>query len=569
LLPPMSDADEDRLLAILRGALPLRASRIPSEILAGVTLATLAVPEVMGYTKIAGTPVITGLYTLLVPMLLFAVFGSSRHLVVGADSATAAILAAGLAGLATAGSAEYVALAGVLAFVAAAFLVVARVARLGFLADFLSRTVLVGFLTGVGIQVAAGQIAGMLGIPNRGHGPLTQVWNDWGRIAEVAPGEAAISVAVIGLVFGARTISKRIPGALLAVVGATAASWLLDLEAAGAHLVGSVPSGLPHFGLPQVDWSWSLLQRLIPTAFAMFVVILAQSAATSRAYAARYGERFSENVDLVGLAVANIGAGLSGTFVVNGSPTKTEMVDAAGGRSQLAQLTTVAIVLGALLFFTKPLALVPNAALSAIVFGIGLKLIDLAGMRAILRERPWEFWVALLTTAVVVFWGVQQGIVLAMGLSLVVHTRHGYRPKNTVLVEDEQGRWRGHPVARAAQVAPGLLIYRFNHGMYYANAQQLSEEVLALSGRAQPPLAWLCIDAVAVDDVDFTAAAALRLLHHELAARGIRLVFAEVSDEVRAQLQRSGLVEEVGRDALYTTPGEVLDAYRRRSEARA
>jgi SulP family sulfate permease len=561
----MSDADRNPRLSVLEGVVPLRGARIPSEILAGVTLATLAVPEVMGYTKIAGTPVITGLYTLLVPMLIFAVFGSSRHLVVGADSATAAILAAGLVGLATAGSAEYVGLAGALAFLAAAFLAVARVARLGFLADFLSRTVLVGFLTGVGIQVALGQIAGMLGLPNRGHGPLAQLWNDWRQIAEVAPVDVAISAAVLGVVFGARAISRRIPGALLAVVGATAASWLLDLEAAGAHLVGSVPSGLPSFGLPQVDWSWPLLQRLIPTAFAMFVVILAQSAATSRAYAARYDERFDENVDLVGLVLANVGAALSGTFVVNGSPTKTEMVDAAGGRSQLAHLTTVAIVLGVLLFLTAPLAYMPGAALSAIVFAIGLKLIDPAGLRAILRERPWEFWVALLTTAVVVFWGVEQGIVLAMGLSLVAHTRHGYRPKNTVVVADEQGRWRVRPVSSAAQIAPGLLVYRFSHGMYYANAQQLMEEILALASQARPPLVWLCIDAAAVDDVDYTAAYILRSVQTELQARGIRLVFSAVSEHVHSELERSGLVKRVGEGGFFATAAEALDAYRQRA----
>lgn len=562
----MTSADERRRLPILQGLLPLPASGIPSEILAGLTLATLAVPEVMGYTKIAGTPVITGLYTLLFPTLLFAIFGSSRHLVVGADSATAAILAAGLAGLASAGSAEYVGLAGALACLAAAFLGAARLARLGFLADFLSRTVLVGFLTGVGIQVALGQISGMLGVASRGHEPLARLWNDWRELAQANPVDVAISGAVIAVVFAARAISPRIPGALLAVVGSSVASWALDLETAGTRLVGRVPSGLPTLSLPRVDWSWSLLETLIPTAFAMFVVILAQSAATSRAYAARYDERFSENTDLVGLALANLGAGLSGTFVVNGSPTKTEMVDGAGGRSQLSQLVTAATVLLVLVLLTAPLAYMPDAALSAIVFGIGLKLIDLAGMRAILRERPWEFWVALLTTAVVVLWGVEEGILLAMGLSLVAHTRHGYRPKNTVLVADEQGRWHGRPVASPAQIAPGLLIYRFSHGMYYANAQQLSAEILGLLDRAQPPLAWLCIDASAVDDVDYTAAATLRSLQGDLEAAGVRLVFAAVSDDVLAELERSGLVDRVGEDAFHATPGEALDAYRSRAD---
>jgi sulfate permease, SulP family len=561
----MASSDVPRRFSLFGGLLPFGTARIPSEIAAGLTLATLAVPEVMGYTKIAGTPVVTGLYTMLVPMALYAVFGSSRHLVVGADSATAAILAAGLAGMATVSSPEYVGLAGLLALLAAAFLLLARVARMGFLADFLSRTVLIGFLTGVGIQVALGQIAGMLGVANRGHGPLAQLWNDWQQLAGANPVDAAISAGVVGLVFGARAISKRLPGALLAVVGATVASWAWDLEAHGAHLVGAVPSGLPTLGLPPVDWSWPLIEKLIPTAFAMFVVILAQSAATSRAYAARYDERFSEDTDLVGLTVANVGAALSGTFVVNGSPTKTEMVDGAGGRTQLAHLTAVAIVLMVLLFLTSPLAYMPSAALAAIVFGIGLKLIDLTGMREVLRERPWEFWVALLTSAVVVLWGVEQGIMMAMGMSLVAHTRHGYRPKNTVVVIDERGRWRACPVNDPALIAPGLLVYRFSHGMYYANAQQLSEEILALVDRFQPSLRWLCIDAAAVDDVDFTAAATLRSLLDQLSERRIRLVFAVVAEHVHAQLERSGLTERVGEDAFFGTPGEVLDAYRQQT----
>jgi SulP family sulfate permease len=251
----------------------------------------------MGYTKIAGTPVITGLYTILIPMALFAVFGSSRHLVVGADSATAAILAAGLAGLAATGSDEYVALAAVLAFMAAGFLILARIIGLGFLADFLSRTVLVGFLTGVGIQVALGEISGMLGLKGGGHGTLGKIWNDYQQIEQVNFYALAVALSVLVVIVGSKKVSKKIPGALIAVIGAIVFGWALDLKA-HVHVLGAVPSGLPHIGLPEVKWSWELIGKLVPTAFAMFVVILAQSAATSRAYAARYNERFSENTDL-------------------------------------------------------------------------------------------------------------------------------------------------------------------------------------------------------------------------------------------------------------------------------
>ena len=317
-------------LPFLQGVLPIKASQVPTELIAGLTLAALAIPEVMGYTKIAGTPVIFGLYTILIPMALFALFGSSRHLVVGADSATAAILAAGLVGLAATGSDEYVALCAVLAFMAAAFLILARIIGLGFLADFLSRTVLVGFLTGVGLQVALGQISGMLGLKGGGHGSVEKIWSDIQQIEQVNLYALATALAVLVVIVGSKKLSKKIPGALIAVVGAIVASWALKLGD-HVHVLGTVPSGLPHLGLPEVKWSWELIGKLVPTAFAMFVVILAQSAATSRAYAARYNERFSENTDLVGLGLANIGAGLSGTFVVNGSPTKTQMVTAPAG----------------------------------------------------------------------------------------------------------------------------------------------------------------------------------------------------------------------------------------------
>ena len=494
---------------ILQGVLPITADRIPAEIIAGITLAAIAIPEVMGYTKISGTPVITGLYTMLIPTALFALFGSSRHLVVGADSATAAILASALVGIAATGSEQYVALAGVLALMSAVFLILARIMRLGFLADFLSRTVLIGFLTGVGVQVALGQIAGMLGLKGGGHGTLEKLWHTLQQLGEVNRYELTTAFTVLVIIVGLKKVSKKIPGALIAAIGALVASWAFGLDKE-VHVIGAVPGGLPLLGLPKVDWNWPLMATLIPTAFAMFVVILAQSAATSRAFATRYDESFSENTDLVGLALANIGAGLSGTFVVNGSPTKTQIVDSAGGRSQLSLLVTVAIVLLILLFFTAPLAYMPEAALSAIVFLIGVGLIDLTGMRKVFEQRRSEFWVALITALWVVVVGVEQGILLAIMLSLIDHTRHGYRPKNAVLVPGKSGGRQPEAVATAGQAAPGLIIYRFTHSLYYANCQQFADEVLFLAKTAEPPLRWLCLDASGVDDVDYSGAEVIR-----------------------------------------------------------
>jgi len=554
-----------RRFPVLRGILPVEGARVPADILAGFTLAALAIPEVLGYTKISGTPIITGLYTLLLPMALYALFGASRHLVVGADSATAAILASCLATMAAPRSAEWLALSGILALLAAGFLLLARLARLGFLADFLSRTVLVGFLSGVGIQVAAGELSGMFGLPEGGHGTLGKLAASLRQLDQINPTALALSSAALLIVVVCRWVSRKIPGPLIAVLGAIIVSWGFELPSRGIQVLGSLPGGLPGIGLPVHSLDWGLLQKLLPTAFAMFVVILAQSAATSRAYAARYNESFDENVELVGLALANIGAGLSGTFVVNGSPTKTEIVDRAGAASQLSQLTTSLVVLVVLLFLTGPLAYLPGAVLSAVVFLIGVELVDLGSLRGILRERPWEFWVALITAAVVVFAGVEQSILLAIVLSLAVHTRHGYRPNNMLIVPDPAQGWRLGPVTASTQASEGLLIYRFMHNMYYANVGVLTEEVAHLVREAKPPLEWFCIDLSAVDDVDFTAAATLRSLHGMLAGEGVRLVFCVITQEVQAEFDRSGLSALCGSGAFFASHQAVLNAYGQRS----
>jgi len=546
---------------LLECLLPVPKTGLPKEVLAGITLAALAIPEVMGYTKIAGMPVITGLYTILVPLAVFAVLGSSRHLVVGADSATAAIMFAGLTPLAAAGSPQYVALAGMLAMMAGGLLLLARVLRLGFLADFLSRTVLIGFLTGVGIQVACGQLAGMFGFPKAGRGPALQIYN-WARdLRQTSPTTLAVSAAVLLVIIVGDKLFKRVPWALVAVLGAIVASAVLDLSAHGVATLGTIPGGLPRLawpGIPAGDYA-----KIAGTAVSVFVVILAQSAATSRAYAARYNEDFDENTDLDGLALANLSAGLTGAFVVNGSPTKTAMVDTAGGRSQLAQLVTAAIVLIVLLFLTGALSYMPEAVLAAVVFLIGVKLVDVRGMRRILRSRPVEFAVAAITAAAVVFVGVEQGIIVAIVLSVVIHLRHSYLPSDKLLVQSS-GRWLSKPLASGAQAAPGLALYRFGASLYYANAGRLVEETRAIRKNAQPPLEWLCIVAEALIDVDYTGSAMLRGGIERLHRHGVTAVICEVSEEVKAELDKDGITELIGASNFYGDIDDVLAAYRER-----
>ena len=372
MLLSAAGADRRGHRLLLQGMLPIERSRVPAEVLAGLTLAALGIPAVLGYAKIAGMPLVTGLYTMLLPMAAFAVLGSSRHLVVAADSATAAILAAALTGLAAAGWARYVRLAGLAALLTGAMLLAARLARLSFLANFLSRTVLVGFLTGVGIQVAAGQLPDMLGVTAPGGQTLPKLAGTVRALPHVHWADVAMSIAVIVVVVVTHRINRRIPGALIAVIIAIVVRLAADLADHGVAVVGHVPRGLPSLGLPALGWHDAA--ALLGVAVSMFVVILAQSAATSRAYAAKYEEPFSEAADLVGLGAANAAAAFSGTFVVNGSPTKTQIVDSAGGRSQLSQLTAFAVVLIVLELLTGPLAYLPDAALAAVVFLIAVEL---------------------------------------------------------------------------------------------------------------------------------------------------------------------------------------------------
>jgi sulfate permease, SulP family len=543
---------------VARGLLPLHRPQVAGDVLAGITLAALGIPEVLGYAKIAGMPVVTGLYTLLLPMAVFAVLGSSRHLAVGADSATAAILAAALTGLAAAGSAKYVHLAGLAALLTGVLLLLARVARLGFLANFLSRTVLLGFLTGVGIQVAAGQLPDILGVKATGTRTLSKLANTLSKLPHAHWATVTVSVAVIVVTLAARRITRRIPGALIAVVGAIIVSRAVDLARHGVAVLGSVPSGLPHLGPPTL--SWHAARILLGAAASMFVVILAQSAATSRAYAAKYQEAFSEDTDLVGLGAANIAAALSGTFVVNGSPTKTEMVDSSGGRSQLAQLITSAVVLVVLLLLTGPLAYLPIAALAAVVFLIAAKLVDIRGMRRILAIRRHEFAVALLTAAAVVVLGVQDGIVVALIASVIDHLRHSYHPRNSVLVKSAGGHWQAFPVTPGARTEPGLVVYRFGTSLYFANASRLLEDLLVLAVPGGP-IRWFVLDCAAIGDIDFTASSVLMQTIAQLHERHIRFVVTDVLGPVRTQLERYGISAAQGPDAYYDTPGEALEAF--------
>jgi sulfate permease, SulP family len=550
---------------ILEGVLPLDPSRISIDVIAGATLAALAIPEVMGYTKIAGTPVITGLYTIILPIIAFAIFGSSRHLVVGADSASAAILATGLVAMgAVADSTQYVELASLAALMCAVVLVAARLLKLGFIANFLSRSVLIGFLTGVGIQVAMGQFGAMFGVPGQSGTTIEKFFES----AKLIPTDGnlattLVSAFVLITIIGLGVVNKKIPGALIAVVVSIIASYALNLEADGVTILGTIPSGLPPIGFPTEVMTTANVQALLPTVISLVIVILAQSAATSRAYAMKYSDSFDENVDLIGLGTANFAAGISGTFVVNGSPTKTEMVDSAGGRTQVSQLTAAAIVVIVLLFLTVPLSYMPNAVLAAVVFLIGIRLIDYKGMSDIYRLRKGEFAVAAITAATVVIIGVEQGIILALGISIIEHIFHSYRPYDTMVVQRPDGDLDIVDISGTAQMAPGLAVYGFGASIYYANASRLTEEIMDIVDEASPPLRWLVLASAAIGDIDYSGADSVRQIQEELARKKVTFVMVDVNPKVRRQLDDYGLTEKIGKDNIYGSIREAREAYGR------
>lgn len=538
-------------LSLFEGLRPFNRKAILSDILAGMSVAAINIPQVLGYARIAGMPVVTGLYTVLLPLVGFAVFGSSRHLVVAADSATAAIFSSSLSHLAVPGSVLYMALVSMVALITGLFLLVARIFRLGFLADFLSRTVLAGFLTGVGLQVAIAMLSDMVGIAAPSRFSLMRVW----EILRGLPGAhlptlGLASIVVVAILLG-RRFAPRLPLALAAVVATIGASAAFHFAASGIAVIGPVPGGLPKFGFPQVKWSDIL--ELVPVAVSCVVMIIAQSAATSRAFSVRYQENLDVNADILGLSVANLAAALSGAFTVNGSPTQTTMADRMGARSQVAQLTLAAVVVVVLLALTAPLQYLPRCVLAAIVFTIAVGMINVSRLRDIRRQSPGEFTLAIVTAATVVAFGVEQGILLAIMLSLFMHVRHSYLPHTMMLAPDATGAWTSVPAIPGRVTEPGLIVYRFGADLFYANEGRFVNEVRALVTHAPTPIHSFVVDSGAITDIDYSAALAIRELLDALTASGVQVIFGRVNPYLRFDLDRHGLTAAIGETRVFST----------------
>src|SRR6201987_1065620 len=547
-------------LNMLGGLLPFKPRGGVKDAFAGVTLASMHIPQVLGYTRIAGPPVVTGLYTVMLPLVAFAVFGSSRHLVLAADSATAAIFSSSLSHMAEPANEKYMALVSMVAMLTAGCLLLARVFKLGFLADFLSRTVLVGFLTGVGIQVGIAMLGGMLGVNVLSHRTLGQLWEVVRGASVFSPQTTALWIFVVASILLGRRFAPRFPVSLVVVVGTIAPSAWFHLSKHGFAVIGPVPGRLPSLKWPDANWRETL--DLLPVAGSCFVMIIAQSAATSRVYATMFKERVDEDADILGIAAANAAAAVSGAFVVNGSPTQTAMADQAGARSEVAQLAFAAVVLVVLLFLTGPLQYLPHCVLASIVFTIAVGMVNVQGLSDIRRESPGEFLLALFTAAAVPAIGVEQGILLAIALSLVQHVRHSYRPHTMVLAPGGTGRWEPAPASPGSQTEPGLIIYRFGADLFYANADRFADEVRSLVDKAPASVRWFVLDAGTVTDLDYSAAQTVRDLLGELTAKNVDVMFARVNTYLRADLDRHGISAKLGEARIFATLHEAIDATR-------
>jgi SulP family sulfate permease len=538
-------------ISLFGGLRPLRRERVLRDALAGLNLASINIPQVLGYSRIAQMPVITGLYTLLLPTVAFALFGSSRHLVVAADSATAAIFAGSISPLAAAGSAHYTALVGMTALLTAGLLLLARAFRLGFLADFLSRTVLAGFLAGVGCQVGIAMLGDMLGVATSSRNSLVRLWQVIDGVPHAGAPTVILSSVVAVLILLGNRFARQVPVSLAAVAATIGASQYYGLAEHGIALIGPVTGGLPPLRLPRVTWSEFL--TLVPVSASCFVMIIAQSAATARVFAMRYRESEDVDADILGLSAANAAAAVSGTFVVNGSPTQTMMADRAGARSQIAQLALAGTVLLVLVLLSGELAYLPRCVLAAIVFTIAVSMIDVKTLRDIRRESPGEYYLAIATAATVVTLGVERGILLAIALSLFRHVRHSYRPHTMMFVPDPSGRWEPGPATPGKVTEPGLIVYKFGADLFYANQHRFCDEVRALVKQAPTPVRWFIIESSAITDMDYSAARSLRDLLEDLGRENVRVIFGRVSRYLKSDMDRHGITAVVGEAQIFPT----------------
>jgi len=538
-------------------------SWLPRDVVAGIVLTALLVPAGMGYAEASGLPAIYGLYATMVPLVIYALVGPSRILVLGPDSSLAPLIAAAILPLAAGNEAEAVALAGMLAVFSGALCVLAGLARFGFIAELLSKPVRYGYMNGIALTVLLSQLPKLFGFSTDAKGvvPETQAF-----VRGVADGETnnvalVIGVACLLVILAFKRWRPQVPGVLVAVVGATVAVGVFGLaERYDLSVVGPLPKGLPSFQIPSV--SFDHLQALVAGAVGIALVSFADTSVLSRTFAIRGGYRVNPNQELVALGAANVAAGFFQGFSVSSSSSRTPVAEAAGAKSQATGLVGALAIALMLLFFPNLVRDLPDSALAAVVISAAIGLIEAAGVRKLYRVHKTEFALSIACFLGVALLGVIEGIFIAVALSLLNFIRRAWRPHHAVLgrADDVKGY---HDVTRYpdAKRIPGLVLFRWDAPLFFANAEEFADEVRQAIASSPTPVRWVVAAAEPITDLDTTAADALKELDRELAVEGVDLRFAEMKDPVKDRLKRYALYERFGDDHFYPTVGAAVSAY--------
>ncbi len=538
------------------------------DLLAGVTVAAYLIPQCMAYAELAGLPPIVGLWAVLAPMTLYAIFGSSPQLSVGPESTTAVMTAAALLPLAVGDPAKYAALASALAILVGVICIIGFLLRLGFLADLLSRPILIGYMAGVAMIMIAGQLEKTTGVPVTGETFVDQVRSFFVNIGDVHGATLALGAAMLVFLFVGNHFFPKLPMPLIAVLLATAAVAVLGLESEGIKTVGEIPAGFPSLEWPNV--SWGELSSLLGPALGIAVVGYSDVVLTGRSFAARHDDEIDANQELLALGITNASAGITQGFPVSSSASRTVIGDAVGGRSPLTGLAVVVSVVLVLLFLRPLLAEFPQAALGALVIYAAIRLIDVAEFRRLARFRKSELTLALATMAGVLLVDILYGVLIAVALSVLDLFRRVARPHDAVL-----GTVPGLPGLHdvndypEARTVPGLIIYRYDAPLCFANAENFRLRALASVDSAEIPVEWFVLNVEAIVEVDITAADALAELHRELIARDVTLGVARLKQDLRDELEPAGAIDAIGENMIFPTLPTVLEAFAHRHDDRS
>jgi high affinity sulfate transporter 1 len=513
------------------------------DLLAGLTVAALAVPSAMAYAEVAGLSPVHGLYALLLPCVAYALLGSSRQVIVGPEGSLAALIAVAILPIAAAGSAEAAGLAALLAVMVGLFFCLARAAKLSWVADYLSRPVLIGYIHGVVVVLIVGQLGKLLGLDITATNPIPQLAEIAREIGGTSLTTVAVSVAALILLFGLRAVSPRLPASLLVVVAGIAASSLLDLESHGVSVVGTVPAGLPGISLPA--FSFGQGAQLLSAAIGLFLITLADAILTARSFAGARGESIDASQELLALGASNLAAGVSGGMPVGVSGSRTAVNDTVGARSQLSGLIAAGAVALVLLFLTAPIAHLPTPVLGAVIVAAAASLVNLADWRSLAEADRVELAIAGVTTALVIVSGVLEAVGFAVALSVIDVVRRSSRPHDAVLgwVPDLE-RYADVSNHRGAEVTPGVVIYRLDDRIFFANADYVKGRVREAIRGAPSETHALVLDGEGLTHVDSTGIAALSDLSDSLEGNGIKFVVARAKAPVQERLAEADITPE-------------------------